>query len=194
MSYSSEQALRISLGSIYDPNGDSVTVSFDCFSTVFNDQVDADSAGKLMKEYISYDGDLKSITVREGIPAGVYKIELTMSELNELDPKSTTYFFDIKIIETTTEEEEPTDPNVEIDKEEGPKENLPGELPKFTLASLSFVGELTISFSQKMRLVQDLDQINTDSLALELILDQTSTSNEPGDLDFTWTVTEFEAR
>ena len=146
-----------------------------------------------MKKYISYDPTLTSIIVSEDTPVGVYKIELTLQEKKELNPKSTTYFFDIKIIETTTTDE-PTDPKEEIDKEEEPKENLPGEVPKFTLTSLSFVGELTISFSQKLRLVHDLNQINTNFLSLELILDHTSTSYEHGDLDFTWSVTEFEAR
>ena len=57
-----------------------------------------------------------------------------------------------------------------------------------SLKELSFVGELTVDFSQKMKRVKDMTLINSDALEFELIPDESNTYNDEADLAFTWKV------
>ena len=75
---------------------------------------------------------------------------MTLTDDFELDPESTEYRLNI-IVEPTNKEEKP-DPTDEDDEDEKDKDKVEddqsnGELPTFKLKELSFVGELTITFS-----------------------------------------------
>lgn len=45
-----------------------------------------------------------------------------------------------------------------------------------------------------MRIVEDLSLINEDVMDISLLTDETNTVEDPKDLEFSWYVTEFEAR
>ena len=129
------------LGDTYDADGDSVELLFECLTACAND--------------IQFDKDSKSIIIRENTPAGVYRLKVTLSDDSPVDPKSKDYLFSIMIKETIIEEKiiedvEEHKVNPFDDKEESKPS---GELPTFSITELSSVGELTVSFSQNMRLV-----------------------------------------
>ena len=67
------------------------------------------------------------------------------------------------------------------------------ETPSFRMTELNDAGLLTISFTQKMKLVQDLTEITEEVFKIELLPDE---SNEYMDDSieqlFSWTVSEFE--
>ena len=67
-------------------------------------------------------------------------------------------------------------------------------MPSFTIKDVNFVGEVLISFTEIMRGVDDLSLINDQVLLIDLVPDWTNTSDDPNAFEFTWSVTEFEAK
>ena len=77
----------------------------------------------------------------------------------------------------------PEDQKIEIEVNYSPnldtqvneiQEELEKQKPKFTIESLSFVGELVIKFDQKIEIPLNITEIDTGVLRLELILDESN--------------------
>ena len=68
------------------------------------------------------------------------------------------------------------------------------DAPTFKLADLDLVGNLKVSFSQAMRIVEDTDRIDNSVIEFELDINESNYSDDPDDFDFTWKVVQFEER
>ena len=69
-----------------------------------------------------------------------------------------------------------------------------GTAPSFSIKELNTFGEMTISFTDSMKVVNDLSLINDQVLDVRLLPDVLNNSEDPNAFKFTWTITEFKSR
>ena len=95
-------------------------------------------------------------------------------------------------MEDQKEKDSEIDQGIRVDEKE--QEGDEGPIPSFTIKDVNSVGEVLISFTEIMRGVDDLSLINDQILLIDIVPDWTNTSDDPNAFEFSWSVTEFEAK
>ena len=132
----------IELGEIFDQENEAVFQDFRCLSCVGNDTA-----------IMFYDEGSNEITFAQDAVAGNFKVKLTLTDENQIDPKSKVYLFDILI----SEQEQVAELEKETEKYEAPQDiDADSTLvevevtevirPTFKIESMSNIGEILISF------------------------------------------------
>lgn len=138
------EAEPISLGETYDAEGDAISFSLEC-----------KNCGE--EEYFTFVEAKSIIEVSKKIPEGSYFFKIELADDSKDDPKKKQYEFTVIVkppivfkVEEIFEEVPDSLYNVteatigvEVEK----------EIPTFKIVSLNYLGELKISFSQKMLLI-----------------------------------------
>lgn len=163
------------MGSFYDFEFDSIQLVLECLN--------CNSEGQGPSEFFHFNDTLNAVVVDAQTPEGIYTVRITLSDDNPLDPKSSS--FEFKVTLETLKDEAASDTQLpdyvknKLEKEGEHQEKLQnplfaplaGKAPTFSVSDLNMDGELTISFSQKMRLPQDLSLVDSESLELKSIPD-----------------------
>jgi len=181
----------IELGQIFDLEGNDVTVEFKCGECV-------------SKEDIAMLVPNNTIVISPYIDDGSYLIEINLVDDDATSPKAKYYKSNIRINRLDPVVFVVPEAPVEVNKVES-KYNVTEarektkdvEKPTFRIESLSYLGVLEVSFSQKMRVVNDLSLFSDKNLKFELIpheSNQQEAEDSVRDFSFEWRVTAFSER
>ena len=136
---SAEEVEPISLGEVYDAEGDAISVDFQCKNC--GDEL-----------YFTYVNETSEIKISKQTPEGAYFFKIQLTDNNLEEPKTKQYEFTITIkppfvfeMKETTELEPDSKYNI-TETNMGVGEQK--EIPTFKIVSLSYLGELKIGFSQ----------------------------------------------
>jgi len=66
--------------------------------------------------------------------------------------------------------------------------------PIFKITSLDYLGLMKVSFSQSMRVVEDLTSFSVLNIGLEVLPNESNEQEDVSKFDFTWVATEFKER
>ena len=61
----------------------------------------------------------------------------------------------------------------------------------FKIESLDIVGLMQVSFSQELKLVEDLSSFTKENISLVILPDESNEQEDSSVFDFSWIVTEF---